>query len=362
MISVENITEQLLEKRFDSLPEKLKGALISDSNLGIVRQICKDHYLVDEEKMFIIQQIIALTILGFVHTYDVGSEINSALDLNNLQLSNSIAEAISEKIFSPIKNELESNYSPLVSELPTVPIKIEPAKKPTEININEIFTGKAEDKIKAAQQKPESAPYAAPEVSKYAGEFAELKAEIQPQKPAGAAAEASTAEPPPKIIHEELLAKPLQVSPKFPSDIPLPKLGETKAEKESVLPRPAIIEFGEKAAAAAPPSQKPTEQPKPRIVNYTGFKTPLDETRGKPFETLQKEKDAEGQKPKEGQDAGREVKEFTKENVAGTMSPPARQEPTQVVRPTPQVPQKEAQLGKPPLPPTSMPPKQSAVN
>ncbi len=113
MIPVASITEEELDKRFDSLPDQLKEALTAERNLRIINQVCDRNRIVDEDKRTTIQQIAGLVILGVLHYYDIGSEINEALSLNNPQFSSSLADELNTKIFAQIKSELESNYQPI---------------------------------------------------------------------------------------------------------------------------------------------------------------------------------------------------------------------------------------------------------
>ncbi len=131
MIPVEKITEQILQERFDLLSDKLKDAASSQSNLRIVSEVCRNHRLHDEEKMLVVQQITALALLGFMHTYDVGKEINEALNFDNPKLGNSIAQELEAKIFAPVKSELEINYKPL--DAGTVPLEPTPTEEAPKI-------------------------------------------------------------------------------------------------------------------------------------------------------------------------------------------------------------------------------------
>ncbi len=146
MILVDQITEQELDRRFDSLSIKLRDALTSERNLNIVSDICEKNKILDKEKAAAIHQIIGLTILGFAHYYDIGKEINESLSLNNSKFSNDIAEEINAKIFSPIKDDLENNYHPIISEVAKTltPAKIlQPEEKKLPKILTEIATPQA---------------------------------------------------------------------------------------------------------------------------------------------------------------------------------------------------------------------------
>lgn len=272
MIPVEQITEQELEKRFDLLPQKLQDALASKANVQIANQICGSNHIPDEEKRLIVQQIIGLAILGFVHYYDVGSEIADAAGLDK-RVASQVAHELEVKIFNPIKTELESNYRPLVvsdgktstrpAEKPKIVEEIkapgigisrtapaQPAEvKP--IDISKIFgarpsiaqeakppsvlldsaKAKPGGEIQSPTKPPASPPPSKSEAKEQASEFARLGI--------GTEAETKAAEAP-KILYKETEVKPGPASG-FRIAPPLPKFSEVRVSKPP--PAPARVEF-----------------------------------------------------------------------------------------------------------------------
>lgn len=113
MLSTSQINEEVLNQRLEALPASLREALGSNRNLGIVDDVCRKNLIIDEDKCEMVRQIVGLTILGFIHTYDVGGEIDEALGLNNPQFSKEVGEELNAKVFAPIKTDLESNYHPI---------------------------------------------------------------------------------------------------------------------------------------------------------------------------------------------------------------------------------------------------------
>ena len=121
MLNITPFTEDIIVERYASLPEPIADALDNESLPAIIKKICLDHHLNDEGRILIVEQVVSLALMGFFHDYDLGQEIDEALDLQNLQLSNSIAQAISAKVFSPLKNDLQKAYHPITPELPPLP-------------------------------------------------------------------------------------------------------------------------------------------------------------------------------------------------------------------------------------------------
>jgi hypothetical protein len=77
-----------------------------------------------------------MVILGFIHYYDLGSEINLALNFHDSRIGNEIAKEISVKIFDPVKSLLEKNYSPLLDVSPESDFIDDLIQKLKELNKN----------------------------------------------------------------------------------------------------------------------------------------------------------------------------------------------------------------------------------
>lgn len=116
MININKLTAYELERRLDSLPENLAKLATSKTTEQAVELICADNNLRDPEKILAVKQVVALSILGFIHVYDLASEINSGAGLNNPPLSKDLASSIEAKIFAQFKAEVEKNYNPTPEE------------------------------------------------------------------------------------------------------------------------------------------------------------------------------------------------------------------------------------------------------
>lgn len=138
MIPVEQITEEVLQERFDSLPKNLQDALTSDRLVDATKGICTKYHFAGAEKQEVVQQIAGLVLLGFIHSSDVASELNEYFQLDP-RLGASIAADLDAKIFSPFRIDLERNFSPLLTgneqketETMPLPVKIVPETITTE--------------------------------------------------------------------------------------------------------------------------------------------------------------------------------------------------------------------------------------
>ena len=141
MISINLITEEVLQKRFDSLPKDLRDALTSERLIDVIRGICVKYHIEDQEKQEIIEQIVSLSMLGFLHPYDIASELNDNLQTDP-RLSASIVADLDAKIFSSLKGSLDQNFSPLLEPEKSQETIPTPAKLPTQaVSIEEIQKG-----------------------------------------------------------------------------------------------------------------------------------------------------------------------------------------------------------------------------
>ena len=107
-ITIEDVLE-----RYIALPDELLTVLEDPNTEKIVEVICQKNNISKPEWIDIIKQLVGYVLMGFIHYYDLGAEINTELNFPNSKLGNDVASEIDAKIFSPIKNLLEKNYSPI---------------------------------------------------------------------------------------------------------------------------------------------------------------------------------------------------------------------------------------------------------
>jgi hypothetical protein len=268
-----NISYQQARERWDTLPESLREALSSETNTDFFWRIIDSEHLT-KEKGGVIARLMGHVLLGFIHPGDLALEIKEATQLNQ-QTADSIANAVNDRIFEPLKDELGRIYEPPSSLENLRSIKIEEIKKPRETVIEKIFGEKAEPSI-GLDKIPTPPPVTERKLP-------EIPMQKNIQFPPASAQSKTGGGPPPTIIHrEESGAKPLQPATDFKLDIPLPKLSETKINKETQPLKPATLEIGgreEKSQAGSvgsPQAPRPPEPPRPpRVVHYTELKTPL---------------------------------------------------------------------------------------
>lgn len=256
------LTENELFHRFSSLSADLQEALASEKVLFITRGSAKNHHVTDEEQVLIIQQLTGLVLFGYVHAIDLGREIAQATGLNP-KLAADIADEISKKIFSPIKDELERNYEPLLEEesSPLGPI---------------MLSDVVEKKIAPPlQPEPPRMPPASlgggmslPSLRESLGQAP--RQPFTPSPPRQSVPTPPPAQPPtphgdgPVMLHQESEFHPTQTAGNFQLEIPFQEIREPKSGFEEPR-RPARLEIGTPPTA---PSASHTENASPRVVHY----------------------------------------------------------------------------------------------
>ncbi|MCS6789167.1 MAG: hypothetical protein NZ484_01185 [Patescibacteria group bacterium] len=115
---LEEITIEDILDRYLNLKDEILDVLEDPTTEDIIETICRKNNITQTEWIETIKELSALVLMGFIHYYDLGSEINLALNFTNSKLGNDIANEIILKIFDPIKTLIEKNYSPLKPKEP----------------------------------------------------------------------------------------------------------------------------------------------------------------------------------------------------------------------------------------------------
>jgi len=105
--------KQVLD-RWDSLTDNSREALCSEQNANILWAASEKEHI-PKEKIYTIATLAGDVILGFSHSYDLAQEIRQELGLNPA-ITESIAQEIDRKIFTPIRTDLEKVYAPAIEE------------------------------------------------------------------------------------------------------------------------------------------------------------------------------------------------------------------------------------------------------
>lgn len=309
MINIAKLTTYELERRLDSLPENLAKLATSKTTEQAVELICADNNLRDQNKVLAVKQVVALSILGFIHIYDLASEINSGAGLNNPPLSKDIASSIEAKIFAQLKDEVEKNYNPtleenelesIVEDLGNFDIgEYESSRPAPTISSPEAETARAPkpiDSLSAISPSktdipPVAGPGAAAPVPKvnpfsFLGNASVAPSPMpkttEPVKPEPIspprAPTPSKPTPGPFVIHAENKEPQIVQAPKFKletSGTPLSAFGLAgKAASTPRIPKPAQIEIGREEKLK--PVEKISKfESSPKAIHYSSLSSPI---------------------------------------------------------------------------------------
>jgi len=314
-----SITKQQAFQRWDTLPDNIRGAMDSPKNSDFLWKACENEHL-SREKTREVAKITGYVMMGFLHPGDMAQEIKEAADLAP-QLAAIIANAVSERIFNPIRADLENIYEPPGKFEEGTPKIIEEIKRPFGGAQGEPFGqaqggpfGRAQgEPFGGAQGKPPAVSVVEPEiVPRKPAEidigkiFSSIPTEPQPPKvspadifsskfqepqikpPEKVEPSIEAGEPAPKMIHEEAVTKPLRAASGFSIEAPVStKLSDSSVKREPPPPRPAVLEFGgstELTTGGSTGSTAGTEPQKPEIKKPV---EPFGQAQGGPFDGTQ---------------------------------------------------------------------------
>ncbi len=248
------LTEEQIQKRYDSLPIKLRDISDSENAIEMVRQLCRTHHL-DEDRVLIIEQLIGLVILGFISVEELSQEIQENIHLNPRH-SAELSQEINRKIFSPIKSELEKVYAPPAGAEEVLDLR---SKQP----VPEIIKSPVVSRVEPPKIIPES-----PHLPELGPRLTSAARALEPA-PAGEQAREPEEEGP-MIIHKETQFEPLLEKKKSLSGL----FGAFKKQEEKKPPSVmAKVDIGGKAKE--PHMASRVEPPKVRVVHYSEFLTPI---------------------------------------------------------------------------------------
>ncbi|RJP44898.1 hypothetical protein C4587_01245 [Candidatus Parcubacteria bacterium] len=272
------ILQQQALDRWDTLPEALREALFLPQNSRALWDACEREH-VPGEKIPTVARIAGLVVMGFIHPEDAAAEIRDALEINP-KIAESIAKTLIMKIFSPLRTELDKIYSPPTKEPLRVAAETPAPEAPA------ATPAVPEDR---SREKPEE------KIDRILLEIQGLSAKTEFRKPMEPSDEKSSPAPAalpaspireeaPVVLQEETGQIPIAPTKGFRLDI-LPRQFEGVKAEADASGRIAQVELGGEKPNLPPALAKP-EPPKPRVVHYGTWKTPLGSQKGDPVQIL----------------------------------------------------------------------------
>lgn len=299
-----NLTTTQAQARFRTLPDGIKEALFSEHSAEIVGKTAEAHNI-PPSAVPEAATLAGYVFLGFLHDSEIGRELAERTIVPR-QTADEFAKELSQKLFSSYRAELETIYAPAISEeeneevvapaaSPVAPTEMKApatAEEPLPIEIVSTPEGRREGMEPATTALVEK---------KSENKKVQMESRIEPPAPRSItetpALIPTPAEPPkPLMVQKEEELKPVGRSG-FKLDIgeifkkPFSIGGNAKSSRTGppAPPKAARLEIGEEATERPGGSQRTmrTQEPTPRVVHYTDFRTPLTPFTG----------ESEGKKP-----------------------------------------------------------------
>src|SRR6266481_3951554 len=105
---MEPITKEQAQQRFTALPPSLQDAVFSLHNTEIVETICGEADLTGEEQSEI-SRLVGLVLLGFLKIENLAADIEENAFVP-LDVSKEISRKLNDRIFSPLRSDIEKMY------------------------------------------------------------------------------------------------------------------------------------------------------------------------------------------------------------------------------------------------------------
>lgn len=235
-----NIPREKVLERWDKLPQSIREAIFSEENADIIQQIGEANRFT-ENNIQILSVVAGDVLRGFIKHGELAREIVKDLKID-YDTASTIAKEINDKIFSPLKSDLEKVYEPL-----------------TETQTSELLSPQL-------NLEPQTTPFPAPLL------FPMLKKINAPEPQTIKPSFKET----PFILHQEEEVKP-EAEPKIQPSIPRPTFYKPASREEyngEAAPVTARLELGnEEEKKSKEPQTARTEKPRVRIVHYSDLRT-----------------------------------------------------------------------------------------
>src|SRR5579864_595179 len=104
------ITKDEIRQRWDTLPESLREAIVSEITTDFIWKTCEEEHI-PEPKINDVARVASYVLLGFIHPGDLTGELADTLQMNK-QVATAIANPIIARIFDPLKTGIDEAYAP----------------------------------------------------------------------------------------------------------------------------------------------------------------------------------------------------------------------------------------------------------
>jgi len=104
-------TEKILDNRYESFPASLRAVFEAEQTRKIIANIEREHYL-NPDKSLILEQLIGLTLMGFIPLRGLSREVGEQLFLN-FEHAQVLTNEIYNRILAPYEDEISEIYKPV---------------------------------------------------------------------------------------------------------------------------------------------------------------------------------------------------------------------------------------------------------
>jgi len=246
-----------LTNRWDELSSPLREALYSEASSDFLWKTCEAEHIPDN-KIHDIARIIGYVLMGFLHPEDMTTEIRDSVGID-LRIATSIAGAVNQRIFVPLRPEIDRAYSLATSATnaaPTIIEEIRPVAK-AQASVSAPLPAKLPETKSAAVPTPTpqrpSTPVPPPTAPTKQGESATARK--------------------PFVLQTESVPRPILNAPNFRMPANAEDVMGAKNASVPLPARPAVVEFGS--------ASMPKTMAMPRIPSFMNAK-PLATTQTPP--------------------------------------------------------------------------------
>ena len=95
------------------MPDDIREALVSEETSDFLWKTCEVEHIPDA-KIYTVARLAGYVLFGFLHPEDLAAELRDALTID-IRIASAIANAINQRIFAPLRPQIDAVYKPIVA-------------------------------------------------------------------------------------------------------------------------------------------------------------------------------------------------------------------------------------------------------
>ncbi|RJQ30119.1 hypothetical protein C4565_00940 [Candidatus Parcubacteria bacterium] len=104
-------TSDIFDERYEAIPASLRAVFESEQTKRVLSGIEREHYL-SPEKSVILEQLVGLTLMGFISLRNLSREVGEQLFLN-FEHARVLTDEIYNRLLAPYEEEINDIYKPI---------------------------------------------------------------------------------------------------------------------------------------------------------------------------------------------------------------------------------------------------------